>query len=96
MKKMTLIYCQGKGSIKEYLKQSNGKREAQLLVDTENYFDPRFKYRFISLEEDVKLSHFIKRKMLLLKALKPICQDMHRPQTQTGHQKNWFETGPFK
>lgn len=30
---------------------------------------------------------FIKRKMLLLKALKPMCQDMHRSQTQTGHQK---------
>lgn len=84
---MTLIYCQDKGSIKEYLQESDGKREVQLLVDTENYCDPTFKYRFISLEEDVKLSPFYQEKMLLLKALKPMCQDMHRPQTQTGHQK---------
>lgn len=44
MKKITLIYCQDLLYCRAVV---------QLLVD---YFDPRFKYRFISLEENVKLS----------------------------------------
>lgn len=31
-------------------------------MDTENYFDPSFKYRFVSLEADVKLSPLYQEK----------------------------------